>query len=76
MTSGTRSSRVRQGVKEKGRGICPNQCSTLPITNITNKKGKKVKSRPHGNLVVPARAWVLFKEFCVGAETNQPEFEI
>jgi len=30
MTSGTRSSRVRQGVKQKGRGICPNQCSTLP----------------------------------------------
>ncbi|KXB09002.1 hypothetical protein AKJ60_01270 [candidate division MSBL1 archaeon SCGC-AAA385M11] len=31
MTSGTRSSRVRQCVK--GPGICPNQCSTLPFTN-------------------------------------------
>ena len=34
MTSGTRNSRVRQGVKQKGRGICPNQCSTLPEMKI------------------------------------------
>jgi hypothetical protein len=32
MTSGTRSSRVRQDVNEKGRNLCPNQCSTLPQT--------------------------------------------